>query len=370
MDEKIKYIMESNEIRNKLCKMGIGSVVGPTGPKGDRGDIGPVGPKGEAGISHEFIVDETKTINPDELAKVQDEFISNTHHLTFYIPKGKKGDQGEIGPIGPKGEDGGATIEVGKTETVDSTSLAEVTNVGNNKDVILNFKIPKGEKGETGPRGEKGETGPRGFPGEIGISEVITIDGTETVEADEQAEVQDDFDRNIHHLTFYIPKGEKGEKGDQGEVGPTGPIGSLGPTSYDVIAFVSYPNTTVAGIALTGASRIIPGTTNKIVMSGSNSIKVNKSGLYEITVCGRISGVTKDTGGAFYLINGETSEVLTDMSFILSKGNTEDMDFSEISFVDITAPATLQIKTEIDGDAATSNIEFSSINVLIKGYSV
>ena len=105
-------------------------------------------------------------------------------------------------------------------------------------------------------------------------------------------------------------------------------------------------------------------------MEGSNSIKINQSGLYEIRVCGRISGVTKDIGGAFYLIKSETSEVLTDMSFILSKGNTEDLDFSEISFVDITAPATLQIKTEIDGDTATSNIEFSSINVLIKGYSV
>lgn len=314
MDEKIKYIMESNEIRNKLYKIGICPVVGPTGPKGDRGDIGPVG---ETGISHEIIIDETKTINPDEPAKVQDEFNNNTHYLTFYIPKG---EQGSIGPIGPKGE--------------------------------------------------KGETGPMGLPGEKGISEIIIIDKTETVEPDEPAKIQDDFNDNTHHLTFYIPKGEKGEKGDQGSVGPAGPTGSLGPTSYDVIAFVSYPNTTVAGIALTGASRIIPGITNKISMEGSNSIKINQSGLYEITVCGRISGVTKDIGGAFYLIKSETSEVLTDMSFILSKGNTEDMDFSEISFVDITAPATLQIKTEIDGDTATSNIEFSSINVLIKGYSV
>lgn len=317
MDEKIKYIMESNEIRNKLYKMGICPVVGPTGPKGDRGDIGPVG---ETGISHEIIIDETKTINPDEPAKVQDEFNNNTHYLTFYIPKGEKGEQGSIGPIGPKGE--------------------------------------------------KGETGPMGLPGEKGISEIIIIDKTETVEPDEPAKIQDDFNDNTHHLTFYIPKGEKGEKGDQGSVGPAGPTGSLGPTSYDVIAFVSYPNTTVAGIALTGASRIIPGITNKISMEGSNSIKINQSGLYEITVCGRISGVTKDIGGAFYLIKSETSEVLKDMSFILSKGNTEDMDFSEISFVDITAPATLQIKTEIDGDTVTSNIEFSSINVLIKGYSV
>ena len=221
-----------------------------------------------------------------------------------------------------------------------------------------------------GAKGEQGEPGPMGLPGEKGISEIIIIDKTETVEPDEPAKIQDDFNDNTHHLTFYIPKGEKGEKGDQGSVGPAGPTGSLGPTSYDVIAFVSYPNTTVAGIALTGASRIIPGITNKISMEGSNSIKINQSGLYEITVCGRISGVTKDIGGAFYLIKSETSEVLTDMSFILSKGNTEDMDFSEISFVDITAPATLQIKTEIDGDTATSNIEFSSINVLIKGYSV
>lgn len=326
MDEKIKYIMESNEIRNKLYKIGICPVVGPTGPKGDRGDIGPVG---ETGISHEIIIDETKTINHDEPAKVQDEFNNNTHYLTFYIPKGEKGEQGSIGPIGPKGE-----------------------------------------KGETGPQGEKGETGPMGLPGEKGISEIIIIDKTETVEPDEPAKIQDDFNDNTHHLTFYIPKGEKGEKGDQGSIGPAGPTGSLGPTSYDVIAFVSYPNTTVAGIALTGASRIIPGITNKISMEGSNSIKINQSGLYEITVCGRISGVTKDIGGAFYLIKSETSEVLTDMSFILSKGNTEDMDFSEISFVDITAPATLQIKTEIDGDTVTSNIEFSSINVLIKGYSV
>lgn len=317
MDEKIKYIMESNEIRNKLYKIGICPVVGPTGPKGDRGDIGPVG---ETGISHEIIIDETKTINPDEPEKVQDEFNNNTHYLTFYIPKGEKGEQGSIGSIGPKGE--------------------------------------------------QGEPGPMGLPGEKGISEIIIIDKTETVEPDEPAKIQDDFNDNTHHLTFYIPKGEKGEKGDQGNVGPAGPTGSLGPTSYDVIAFVSYPNTTVAGIALTGASRIIPGITNKISMEGSNSIKINQSGLYEITVCGRISGVTKDIGGAFYLIKSETSEVLTDMSFILSKGNTEDMDFSEISFVDITAPATLQIKTEIDGDTATSNIEFSSINVLIKGYSV
>ena len=67
--------------------------------------------------------------------------------------------------------------------------------------------VPQGDAGIQGLQGEIGHTGPRGFPGEFGISEVITIDGTETVEPNEEAQVQDDFDRNIHHLTFYIPKG-------------------------------------------------------------------------------------------------------------------------------------------------------------------
>ena len=52
------------------------------------------------------------------------------------------------------------------------------------------------------------------------------------------------------------------------------------------------------------------------------------------------------------------------------KGNTEDMDFSEVAFAEITAPANLRIKTEITGDKNTSNILFSTINVLIKGYYV
>ena len=155
-----------------------------------QGDPGPIGPQGEIGPKGDMGL------------------------------QGPKGDRGDIGPTGPKGENGPTTITVGQTETVEPTSLAEVTNTGTNKDVILNFKIPKGEKGEIGPKCEKGEIGPRGLPGEIGISQAITIDGTETIEPNELAEVQDDFESNIHHLTFYIPKGEKGEKGDQGEVGP------------------------------------------------------------------------------------------------------------------------------------------------------
>lgn len=150
---------------------------------------------------------------------------------------------------------------------------AEVLNAGTSKDVVLNFKIPmgaegpkgeqgpiglqgekgdqgaagpKGDPGEKGEKGDKGDQGPRGLPGEIGISQAITIDGTETLEPNELAEVQDDFESNIHHSTFYIPKGEKGEQGakgeqgEKGEIGPAGPQGEQGPIGPTGPSGISY----------------------------------------------------------------------------------------------------------------------------------
>lgn len=186
----------------------------------------------------------------DDYEKIRKKFADINKNIKYcYVqgPTGPKGEKGDIGPTGPKGENGPTTIEIGHTETTSPDVDADVVNVGTNKNVILNFKIPRGKPGDVGPigqqgpkgdkgdlgpqgiqglQGEKGEQGPtgpqgeRGLPGETGISQAITIDRTETVESNELAEVQDDFDRNVHHLTFYIPKGEKG---DTGPIGPTGP---------------------------------------------------------------------------------------------------------------------------------------------------
>lgn len=123
------------------------------------------------------------------------------------------------GPTGPRGEAGAATIRIGRTETIDENEEAQVYNVGTNEDVILNFKIPKGSIGPTVSKGEKGEMGPRGLPGEIGISEHIAIDETTTLEANEEASVQDTFDGRVHHLVFFIPKGEQGPQGETGATG-------------------------------------------------------------------------------------------------------------------------------------------------------
>ena len=208
-------------------------IQGPTGPKGetgakgDRGDIGPATIK----------VGTTETVSELENAIVSNSGTEKDVILDFKIPrgekgekgdigiqgiKGEKGDRGDIGPQGVKGDRGDvgpATIKVGTTETVSELENASVSNSGTEKDVILDFKIP---------RGEKGEIGPRGLPGEIGRTEHIAIDETETIEPGEPAQVMDTFEDWVHHLSFLIPKGEKGEQGPQGQQGEQGPQGQQG----------------------------------------------------------------------------------------------------------------------------------------------
>lgn len=48
----------------------------------------------------------------------------------------------------------------------------------------------------------------------------------------------------------------------------------------------------------------------------------------------------------------------------------KDITINNTGLFEITAPANLRIKTEITGDKKTSNILFSTINVLITGYYV
>lgn len=58
--------------------------------------------------------------------------------------------QGTQGPQGPPGNDGdAATIQVGTVTTSEPGAQAEVINVGTANAAILNFSIPKGERGES-----------------------------------------------------------------------------------------------------------------------------------------------------------------------------------------------------------------------------
>lgn len=60
---------------------------------------------------------------------------------------------------------GGATVEVGTTTTLPAGSDATVTNSGTETEVVLDFGIPQGIKGDTGEQGPQGAQGPKGDTG-------------------------------------------------------------------------------------------------------------------------------------------------------------------------------------------------------------
>lgn len=258
---------------------------------------------------------------------------------------GPTGPKGDMGPTGPQGK--GLSIE-GSFETLDE--LKQTHPIGNIGDCYIvqgilyiwdeehndwisigNIKGPKGDTGEKGEQGIQGPVGPKGDKGDIGPAG---------------------------------PQGNIGPTGPKGDIGPTGPIS---PTGYDAIAFASIMNTKKAGTAQLGNARIIPSNNNYLAIDNGTDIVVKRTSVFEIVLCGRISGVTQNTGASFSLVNIENNEVISDLSFVLEAGNTPDMDFSEMNVVDIYGPARLQVKTTIDG---SDEITFSEMNVLLKSYNI
>ena len=289
--ERIRKKIEEERKKYQLCY-----VQGPTGPKGEQGNVGPQGDRGIPGPAS-IDVGITETIEPFEEAKVENVGTIEDVILNFKIPRGQQGLEGKIGPqgipgpkgekgdIGPqgikgeRGDQGPSTIQIGNIETIEPTEEAEVINVGTPVDVVLEFKIPKGEKGDIGPRG---------LPGEIGRTEHITIDETETLEPGEPAQVMDTFENWVHHLAFLIPKGEKGDVGERGSQGPAGPPGTEFVSSYGI----RYSMTNTQLNLPQGIDTIIPlpekGTAFLTEYPDNNSIKIKENGVYLISysLCG------------------------------------------------------------------------------------
>lgn len=96
------------------------------------------------------------------------------------ILKGSGGLKGETGEQGPAGE--AATIAVGTTSTLAPGASATVTNSGTSSAAVLDFGIPKGEKGDTGAAGADGYS-PSATVSKSGDTATISItdkDGTTT----------------------------------------------------------------------------------------------------------------------------------------------------------------------------------------------
>lgn len=341
------------------------------------------------------------------------------------------GPTGPMGPTGPAGKNGPTTITVGKTETIDAGMNASVDNIGTDKDVILDFKIPRGEKGISGVsdtiefrntitglpgtsamvtdttgsphhiidftipqgiKGDKGEKGDKGDKGDNGVSEAISIGLTETIDAGEDAMVQDDFENLVHHLTFYIPKGEKGEQGPIGladtiTVGktitgnpgtnasvvdnkydrlhvldftiPQGPTGPAGPSGGGTKAYAQrYLSSTQTLNFPASIDTIVPlnelGQSLNCDFTAAFAIKILHTGTYLISYY--FSAIPQET--ADMLITARRNDVL-----VLSSDIAVDWEPSFVKNISNTIIANLEVN-----DILTLNVRpLNSINLTFNG---
>lgn len=271
---------------------GLKGAKGEKGDKGDKGDTGPQGLQGIQGLKGEK--GDAFTYNDftkEQLAGLKGE----KGDVGPQGPQGLKGDKGEQGvkgeqglkgDTGPKGETGEkgakgdagtpATIKVGTVKTGAAGTSVTVSNSGTDLAAVLDFVIPRGDKGEQGLQGIKGDTGPqdpqgvKGDKGEQGTG--VTIKGRyNSLSALQAAHPQgNEGDAYMVGVNLYAwsgsewidcgnirgPKGDKGDKGDtgsqgsqgiQGLKGETGPQGAKGEKG-DAFTYADFTEEQLAGL--------------------------------------------------------------------------------------------------------------------------
>ncbi|CAI3951293.1 unnamed protein product, partial [Commensalibacter communis] len=247
---------------------------GPQGLPGQDGATGAQGDKGERGslwISAEGVPAPSK--NYKEFDCYIDELTYNIYvnngsewQLTGNI-KGLQGEQGNQGEAGTDGKAG--TIQIGNVSKGDNASI---TNRGTENAALLDFVLPKGDKGDAGSRWYSGTQEPnastgvkdeRGAPrsgdmylqlaaaeheaktyiklnngewseplgmvaGPEGKPASITVGTITTGEPGTKVIVENVGTSSDVIVNFTIPKGDKGEKGEQGIQGEKGDKGDKG----------------------------------------------------------------------------------------------------------------------------------------------
>ena len=131
----------------------------------------------------------------------------------------------------PKGDDGETpTIRVG---SVSQGNTANVVIREISGELLFDFTLPKGEKGDTGEKGDKGETG---------NTPTIKV-GTVTQGATANVTMREVSGE--HLFDFTLVKGEKGDKGDKGDNGitPNFTIGTVTTLNSDQDATVTISGT-------------------------------------------------------------------------------------------------------------------------------
>ena len=153
--------------------------------QGAKGEDGAPGAAGESGATFIPSVSAAGVISWSN-----DKGLTNPPSVSIKGPQGDKGDPGAKGDKGADGAPGvqgeagmAATISVGIVSTGEPGTQASVTNAGTDSTAVLNFVIPRGEKGETGAKGDTGATGEAGHTPVKGVDYFTDAEKSEMIQA-------------------------------------------------------------------------------------------------------------------------------------------------------------------------------------------
>lgn len=101
-------------------------------------------------------IDSVTTVNPGDSAMVTVSLVNGVLHFTLSLPRGQDGQQGNQGNPGNDGPQGPpfASLIIDSVTTLPAGSAATVGQSFDGVSVHLNFGIPAGNDGATGPAGE------------------------------------------------------------------------------------------------------------------------------------------------------------------------------------------------------------------------
>ena len=289
-----------------------------------------------------------------------------------------KGKTGPTGPAGPTGKT--ETIRIGQTTTVEPNEKAEVIDTNIDGHHTLDFKIPKGTKGDSfnvlGSYDTIDELKKNHPTGNIG--DAYIIDGDIYVWSDNTKDW-----KNIGKI-----KGPKGDIGPTGPIGPTGAIGPTGPTLIKSAYIVTYNDlTNEDGLPIISGAKIPLkrkelDVGNIITLNSNYTIRFNSIGYYKISFTvfayPKVDSIdfdpTKDivsigfkesntnnvyVGASSWVWNGEAIEIYT--SGIISVPNTNSLyELTNLS------KETIYLNTpNIENISSTSYFSNSLVTLLI-----
>lgn len=105
----------------------------------------------------------------------------------------------------------GTKIEVISNTDTDYKLRITINNRSIETPNLHGIKGEKGDKGDRGEQGEKGDPGEMGTPGKDGTAATVAVGTVTTGEPDTPASVTNSGTQNAAVLDFVIPKGEKGD---------------------------------------------------------------------------------------------------------------------------------------------------------------